>query len=363
MPRERRSKYANDAVDNAQLASSLAQSITDVQLLNFDSALRKYRSAIAKVESGTNQLFNVNFVGDSITEGVGIDSANDYYSKGYVGRIREKFKTKFGDVGLGMIPVYTSAWTFNGDWITTVYGIGTNAKYTKALNATAQISFSGTGISFVLMKGGATGSISVTIDGSPATINYSVATGQYTIVSITGLTDGVHTAVLTNLAAVDVYLSGAFEIKGTKGIRVNMCGKSGAISNSYSGYEFSMQSTIDVFAPSLTVIALITNDIGFGTTVDDYKANIQKLITRAKTFGDVLLLANTVRTDRTDVVQKPFVDVLRTLAVSNNCAFVNIYNRWGIQGNTLGFMADTLHPSEAGHQDMANALLKVLLEA
>lgn len=352
----------------SQLADTVRKKEYAITIENQDLGLRKYRSAIAKVESGTNQTFNICFLGDSITEGVGSGTPIEYLSKGYTGIVRSKFNTKYGDVGRGMIPVYHPSgnplWTFSAGWSDSSFGIASAAKSTSAIGETAQISFNGTGIVFIVYKGSNRGNVNVSIDGgAPTTLSlYNAANTQGTV-QITGLTDGSHTAVITNAEAKTVILSGAYEIKGQKGFRINMVGKSGASTPTFLASDFTLAASIDIFSPVLTVIALITNDIGSNLNVETFKTNLQTIITRAKVYGDVLLVANNGRSDKIDDVQSPYVNAIADLAYSNTCAFVNIYKRWGLQGSVLGFMADTLHPNAPGHQDIANALLKVLIES
>ena len=37
-----------------------------------------------------------------------------------------------------------------------------------------------------------------------------------------------------------------------------------------------------------------------------------------------------------------------------------IYDKWEIQGDVLGFMYNTIHPNEAGHEDIYNEIMYVL---
>jgi hypothetical protein len=54
------------------------------------------------------------------------------------------------------------------------------------------------------------------------------------------------------------------------------------------------------------------------------------------------------------------------LALANNCAFVDIYQRWGGGGNgnianSRGYYGDgSVHPGNMGHQDIANAIWGVI---
>ena len=372
-----RSGRLHDAVTQGELTAVEAQlSSIDTQLAqidqqlyvrlyNQDTGLRKYRSAVAKIKSGTVQISNACFIGDSITEGVGVTGAENRYTKGFVGIIRTALTTLLGDVGSGMVPVYAvdgvNAWTFSAGWENNTFGIAAEAKSTSTINETAQISFNGTGIVFVVLKSASRGNVSVAIDGgAPTVLSCNAAVTAQGTISVTGLGAGDHTAILTNAEAKSVTISGAYAIKGTTGIRVNMVGRSGASAATFTATDFTLAASIDVFSPVLTVIGVITNEIGSSVAIATFTEKVQAIITRAKTFGDVIILADNLRSDVAAGVQAPYVQALKDLADTNGCVLVDIYSRWGLLGNTLGLMTDTLHPNEAGHQDIAEALMDVM---
>jgi hypothetical protein len=352
---------------SVQVKLNAASSSQSSDPFNAEKGLRKYRSVIAKLDAGIEQISNVCFVGDSITEGVGSSpTITDYVTKGYLGRLRSRMNTKYGDVGTGMKPSFHAGqWTFSGTWNDfTLVGIAGVSKWSSTVGSTATIAFNGTGFDLVTYNGAGLGVIEVTVDGgTPFNVDLYNATTAIRIVNlVSGLTDGNHTLVIKiTVAEKQVHIIGGYEKKGTKGIRLNMCGKSGVSSAQLTTNNNIMTSEIDVWNPVLTVIATITNDIGQNLTVDAYKTNMQTLITRAKTFGDVLLLPTNVREDKTDAVQAPYVNALKELAILNDCAMINIYSRWGFKGQSLGFMDDILHPNSVGHQDIANALSEKLL--
>lgn len=129
-----------------------------------------------------------------------------------------------------------------------------------------------------------------------------------------------------------------------------------------------MQNEIDFWTPSLTVIALTANDYGGQTSLTSYKTNLQTLITRALVYGDVLLTSIGVHYDENTsaIKQQSYVDIVKQLAITNNCAYLDIHDRWngGVYAqNILGFLANgDVHPTASGHQDIATAILRVIDE-
>lgn len=87
---------------------------------------------------------------------------------------------------------------------------------------------------------------------------------------------------------------------------------------------------------------------------------MQNIITSAKLQGDVILVASNVMTDKTKAQQDPMYNAMVALANSNGLMIVDMYNKWNLQGASLGYMYDTIHPNAAGHDDFKNEILKVL---
>ena len=340
-------------------------------IYNADIGLRKWRAALANMKVKNDVILDVPFIGDSITEG---QSASDYRLGGYVGRIRSALAEKYGDVGLGFVPVYypgnAPLWSFSGNWIDNTGGYGPSgiSKRSTTNGDTATLAFNGTGITVMGLQGPGVADISVSIDGGmPTTLNFKGSTIKPVFRSITGLADGNHImTITTNVAPGESFwLIGAYPIKGTKGIRVHPMAKQGARTHNVNTDQ-AMQAEIDVWDPKLTVIAIGTNDIPAGLSADNYGAQLQTLVTRAKRYGDVLLVSvGLIRTDYDDIANL-YNETMKNIALTNNVAFIDIRDRWGGSAdyamNTLGFLYDPVHPNDVGHQDIATAILRVIDE-
>jgi hypothetical protein len=340
---------------------------------NSDIGLRRWRAELAKVKQDTNKIINISCVGDSITQGAGSDSViSNWQDKGWRGQLNSYFASKFNDVGKGFRPCYSydsantyNPWTYSGNWtdLTTAYGVMSFCKKSNSQNDTATISFNGTGVGVVMAKNTNCGNMDFLIDGVSHPYNaYSTTVISASTYEITGLTAGDHTLVIKNNApGIVFYLIGIYEIKGSKGVRVNMLGKSAMTITYAMQREDQLQAEIDIWNPKLTIIGMCANG---GMDTATWKSRMQTLITRALQYGDVLLTTWGLQQDTT--YTPSYVAATRELAKENNCALLDIYDRWGSDYNyantTLGLIYDTIHPNIYGHQDICDAIIKTLVE-
>jgi lysophospholipase L1-like esterase len=247
--------------------------------------------------------------------------------------------------------------------------------------------FTGTSVDLVYSQGVGSstyGTMTVTIDGaSVASVNTAGASTQYgKKQSYTGLSNSSHTMVIT--APTDgkwCFVEGAVVYGGsTTGVRVHRLG-----SNGRNSFEFQqtnvMTPTIDGLPADLTFIALGTNDIGGGRTVDQYKTNLQTLITRALQFGSVVLLPMSwpdYTQDSRYTNYPAYVQVMYDLADTNNVGLIDIFRAFGSDPTKLGWSTaqlyglygvnggsgqsgtDSTHPSKKGQQYIANVIADCL---
>ncbi|MEW6379783.1 MAG: SGNH/GDSL hydrolase family protein [bacterium] len=335
-----------------------------------------WRSTLAKLKSGTTGIFNVCCIGDSITEGDKAgNSHNDYRTKGFVGRLRTRLAATFGDVGLGFIPVHFSddypAFSFTGTWIdSSWYGIGNYQKRSSNTGATATVSFNGTGIGVVVARNNIAAQYTISIDGGAAVTHdtYNATLVSPYAYEETGLADTDHTAVITvdNGAnpTRNLYFLGIYPIKGTTGIRVHDCARSGGRASDFV-QTGCLDLEINYWTPVLTIVSLVANDFNFQTGLSAYETSMSQIIDTARTHGSCMVLANGLFNVSKTIPITAYEEVCRKLALSKGCAFLNLNRRWKSysNANSLGYMADALvHPNQAGHQDIATFLLDHLLE-
>lgn len=343
---------------------------------NTGVGLRRWKSHLAAVQTSTDKIINLNVIGTSVACG-GITT--NYITKGWVGLVRAALATKYGDVGRGVIPEFeiyntgggdTALWTWVGTWTTqTGFGIQNESKLSTVAASTATVAFNGTGVSILVYKGPACGKFLVTVDGgAPVEFNsYAASAVPCFAFTVSDLEAGDHTLVITqNEEGKYTLLLGILPLKGTVGVRINACAKLGA-STSWPGVNENVYtSMIDYWTPALTIIEYFTNDYFNQTALATYKASMQTLITRAKLYGDVLLLPVGVRDGTNTITQLQYINTLKDLAKENDIVLLDMWHRWGGTFNsadvTLDFVSDTVHPNDKGHRDIANFVLKTLVE-
>lgn len=124
-----------------------------------------------------------------------------------------------------------------------------------------------------------------------------------------------------------------------------------------------------VWKPDLTFINLGINDYrsgGLGITTAQYKANIQKLIDRAKISGDVILCApNDIDpASQGSIPSIQFNQALYELATANNVPLIDFSIVIGTYAESVsnGTQRDSLHPNQAGYDLMGSAASEVILD-
>lgn len=346
---------------------------TGVSVYNAAIGLRRWRRSLAKVKTQTNQIANINVIGDSITEGGYSDptTPQNYLTKGYVGLIRSALSTKYGNVGNGAIPCYypnaNPFWSIsNGFTIASTTNGFASRMCSSSTTGTAAIPFNGTGINLFLATGSSLGQFNYNIDGGANTLyDCNQAFDLAHVLSITGLSDANHTLNITKVSdGKQLWLYGHQEIKGTNGVRVNMIGRWGITASSIVPTD-CLKLEVDYWNPDLTIISLTANDYGGQTDLATYESQLQTIISRALQFGDVLLTTVGAHSDVVGPIkQQVYFDVVKKLAIQNNCALVDISYRWGggANANSLGMLYDVVHPNNYGHQDIASAILRVIDE-
>ena len=124
------------------------------------------------------------------------------------------------------------------------------------------------------------------------------------------------------------------------------------------------QLGINTLVPSLTLINIGINDWTGGTSVSSFTTSLQTLITYAKATGDCVIItpnpSNT--TSASTVTQQALINVMYSLAASNNVTLIDLWGRWQSYSvsNGLGLAYDNLHPNGAGYSDVAQFIANVI---
>jgi lysophospholipase L1-like esterase len=351
------------AVDISQIAC--AQHNT-TNVINLDTGLSNWRDALANANSS---IITVNCIGDSITSGTGVgNNIENLIAQSWPGRLRTLLAARYGDVGRGLIPVWYHAdstsklASFSAGWadepMTGFFG----SRVTQTANANISIPFNGTGVRLYYLQSSSTGGpFTVTIDGGTEIEYSSLGTPSKPInyLDFLGLTNGKHIIVIKYVgdAHHELIVHGIMELNdATNGIRINNIGKPGASSEAFSNVDLR-NALVDPVPASLSVICIGQNDCTLQVPVSTYKANMQLMITKAKTTSDCLLLVWNNLDSTLMIPWSQYVTAMYELASENNIALLDIDARWtGSEYNS-----DNHHPNVAGHNDMAKAVLDVLL--
>ena len=378
-------------LDNTKASNSkLIQELDNNFIYNTEDGLVKWRVALANARSGYGKA-RISFIGDSITEGfhsgiVGDEENRSYFiENGYVGQFRKLIANEYNmtDVGIGLIPANyprdDTKWVYSGDTRFTNnfgYGIAGRAIVLENQPTTATITFNGTGIKIYYVEAPAAGGIGFTVDSDPEVIvNANSGTIQNASYEITGLVDGSHTLVVRNGTA-STYLIGAEEIKGINGVVCNTCALAGSyvldhiktFDSGGSTLELVIESEIDNLTPDLCVISLMANDSYGQRDLVDYEQGLQTLIDRAKSVNsDVLLTSLGVRNldggAGNAILQSSYVSIIRKLAIENNVAYYDNFNKWKGDFNypkNLGLLYDDVHWNFKGHNIIANDIYNIV---
>lgn len=315
-----------------------------------------------KTDSPT-KIVPITIEGDSISEGA---MTADFTINGYAAIIRDTLQSKYGNAGLGMLTAWrrktgtpTYVWAMTGTWTGIVWAM------MLPQAAAGDITFNGTGFKLFYGAGSSGGLFDVQVDaGSAVSVDGYTTTGTaIKVYTVTGLTNGSHTVKVTaQQAGKTLYLIGIIPISGATGVRVDNFGYWGKQTDTLADTFYKAVAVKE--NPALTIIAMTANDYEAQIPLTTYKSRLDGAIKNALSAGSsVLLLGNGIRTESRQVEQRWYTQVLYELADENNVALIDINKKWKTGSNakdTLLYIADTVHPNEAGHKDIANEILKYI---
>lgn len=331
-------------------------------------------------------------IGTSITMGEGASA----FSNTWCQRLAALLRTRFGVSGGGrgwLNPEPHELTTWVPPYVTVSGSPASHNGFSPELlawdftTAGQQWVYSLNGDSADIMWVGNTGdgTFSYQVDsGSVTDVSTSVtfSDGQITHVSLGAA--GSHTLTISYVSGNPVYLDGVREYNGdyTAGIQVSQCGFGGAITSDWAGTTsdpFATPAAVAALNPGLVIIELGVNDNANGISPSQTQANLATLIAglrSAPVYANppypppYLLLAdynaygnsgmsNALWAEYVDAMYAvaagdPEVDVLDLSLRMPSTAAVNT---WGL------YAGDKLHPSNNGHQMIADAVCDFLCPA
>lgn len=349
------------------------------------TTLAKWRAALAKVRLGTSDA-KIMCCGDSTTFGKGSAAdATTGTAGSYPRRLAQILNLNtLNPSFLGLAVTNTasspdSRWAMGAGWSRySGVGIG-NISFYKTLSSAGDLVFTPTVASgptittdsfeIYVLHYSSQGTATITATGGtpvnvPSGLSASIV--KYTAAPLARLSTNAVT--ITKTGAGNCWVLGIEPIDTTiKSVRVANAGVSSTQlvgSWDQSGNVYDSSDCIVAYAPDLTIISLGINDATAGTvTAAAYSTALQILITAAKTSGDVLLMSPYPSTGASILAfESAYGDVMRSLAITNNCIYFDLFNYFGATNPGTPFdSGDSVHPSSSGYYDIAQAISRYLI--
>jgi len=316
--------------------------------------LSNYRTAL---ESGNCKIV---VIGDSITEGYW---GSLRYVNGYPAVLRALLQAKHGDMGNGYINPREERITYTGTWIQSDASIFMYRKIATD-GATATITTPpSTSITVIYDEESDGGIFTVSIDGIVHEI-YSSGDYRGRRFTVNNLSNSAHTVIITAPTTGKIYFGGLILERSDSGILLHHIGHSGyapidLINSSNAEEQFRM--CIDDFTPDLIIIAWGDNENERSAT--EFKADVNAFVSRALTFGDVVLfceshMSYTTRNSKLYEIVDDNADNV-ALVDTQKALHDPIANGWW-SGGSPGTVGSDPHPSNAGHDRSARVLYGIL---
>lgn len=339
-------------------------------------------------------------IGDSVTQGYFASNAR---TTSWVGRIRASLQTTYGNGGTGMIPssncgviasslgapiiaaweANNSLFTTTGPWLTGGSFIGPGVSYIGVTSAaTATYKVTGTTIRMhPLGRSSTSAGWTYSIDGgAPVSVAGALVFAIQTT-EVTGLSNTEHTVVISWNGGVGdtLWFCGVEGINAT-GVQVHNLGRTGTTAGNWTDATAGnpLWNGGSSFPGDLAIIALGINDAAASVTSDTWLSNMNIIIQRIKAANngatDIILLNQHVGTGAGGTFYGNYSTQLLGLADTYGAALVNMWeignNSWDYW-NSLGYWGSgtpgggagtsAVHPSDAGHQFIANTITPLIM--
>lgn len=367
--------------------------------------LKKWRKALANVKTGTANG-RICYVGNSVVLGIGSGTTNSALTSGEIksksapaqlagllnaagvnahanslsgtgaGASSNAWPSLTASSGPDTRIVCGSSWTahsqptLGGPYIKA--STGTNAfSFTPAVNVDTFVIWYAKGNGFGTIGFDINGGTQTTVNcnnGGATTVNSSTITG----------TLGANTLNIKQTAGGTVYVVAVSAYDSAKPwVDVMNAGWSGGCwGNGAAGGNMDGAGQVlalQAIAPDLTILSGGINDWVLGTSVANYTAALQDMITAGLVSGDVVLMTdNPTKTSgggsATLAAQQALVNAMYGLAATNNIVLIDLWSRWAgyTSANGLGFVfndsaGNNYHPNNLGYADVAKAAANILL--
>lgn len=389
--------YANRAAPSYAPASSVSRFDPRLAAYNVNTAtVGRTRAALARASVGGRA--DIRIIGHSIVSGGAATSPR--YQKSFPARLRDLLTRRFGNAGTGLVPLNAntdvdtdSRLTWSGTW-TTDSARGFASKAAVATNGatlywdgvlcdkfwlySSQRSDSGAVNAYIDQtgtRGAGSGSSGLEVAASEAFLVLGKAASAL----------GVHSLRLdafgaANLLAVEGTISNAV------GVRVSRLGYSGTklaahvdATNPTSALYCATMPNANAAGPDCIVFMCMINDaFNAGQSATAYAASLTSALTTWKAAGAevILMVEPPPQTSGTGYSPTPlspvwdlptwqgYLSAIYGVADAVNVALLDVNllfgQDWSVAKNTTQVMGDSLHPNDAGHWEIAQALFNIM---
>ncbi|HWE54169.1 MAG TPA: SGNH/GDSL hydrolase family protein [Acidimicrobiales bacterium] len=350
-----------------------AQTVSASPLTAVSGELTAFRAALA------NRFFsrcNVAVVGDSISEGQGATSVA-YRS---VNRLADSLRLRFPVPGVtggqGFLPAQfvspslpAPAAVTGSPALNMVFGPGWRCRQISG-SQSYTFTVTATSVDVVYAAGPSAGTMGVTIDNGPlqtiATTRASLADGALAHFAISG--SGQHTITITAVSGT-VFLDGIVVYNGDEasGITVHDCSHYGMTLRQWAQSSPAITSSwLGALSPSLIIFELGVNDYHWQEALTTFTADLatmSSIFNNLPTNPSVLVLVDYDAFNMTGLLWPTYVAAYQTWAATNGYAFLDLTQRMPPTNAAKSFglyASDSVHPSNAGHSFVADAITGLL---
>ena len=344
--------------------------------------LRKWRAAKARVASGSGNA-RILFMGDSTTFGEFSNSGadtGDLTNNSITARISDYLsaaglptsENSFAGMSISGYPnraVNDGRVVVSGGWAASAGG-GVGGSFmvctsTGAITFTPRTNCDSFKIYYATLSTG--GTFSYGVNGGSTTNQSEVGADGIGSVTITG-NAGLANVLNINWVSGSCYIAGieAWNSTISQVILQNAgWGTSNAANWNNNSAAYTSPQAIPSFSGDLSYLCLGINDWCLGVSQSSFITNMQALITKALTTGDVILVspAPSSTGSATLANQESLVQAMYDLAASNNIPLIDNFARFQSYtvSNGLGLMGQALHPNQLGYADLAQTIANALI--
>ena len=298
--------------------------------------------------------------------------------------LRSRFPTAGVRGGEGYLPASWLSFSFDHGWLYSgataadyTYGFGHRSVVLSSPAGSASRTVTGTSVTVAYSRHTSFGSLQVFVDGSPlpaATV--STAAGATATIDDGGRVDvifpsrGGHIVRVAWSSGGDVYLNGLWvrDQDEASGVRVTESGQFGCRTAHWSTIEnpnaYVLTRDVAALQPALCVIELGLNDYSGNVPPDTFRSNLLALIGQVAAACSIppsfLLVGMYQRLGTFTYAWQDYITVMREVAdTRSDTTFLDLSVSYPGPPGAL-YYPDNLHPNDAGHAVIANAVLGVI---